>query len=88
MFDLSFGEIFLVLIAALLCIGPKEMPAAVRAVMRFFKGVRGIFGEIKSAFSEMVEEPDANTTKPRMIQGDDGNMYESYDSPVNIKKTD
>lgn len=74
MFDLSLGEILLVLVAALLCIGPKEIPAVTRSAMSFFRSLKNVMNEVKSAFSEMTDEP-----KTRMIKGDDGKMYESYD---------
>lgn len=80
MFDLSLGEVLLVLVAALLCIGPKEIPTVARGFVSFFRSLRRVGNEIKSAFNEIIDEP-----KTRMIRGDDGKMYESYDLPTNIK---
>ncbi|MGE0754845.1 MAG: twin-arginine translocase TatA/TatE family subunit [Alphaproteobacteria bacterium] len=78
MFDLSFGEIFVVLVVALLCVGPKELPTVARACARFFRGMRGFMHEVKSVFNEVADEPTV-----RMIRGDDGKLYESYELPVN-----
>ena len=56
MFDLSFGEIVLVVLVAIVFIGPEDLPGILRAIARFMKQVRGMARELKGAFDELAEE--------------------------------
>lgn len=81
MFDLSLAEIILVVVVAVVFIGPKELPVVIKAVAKGLRGVRTLGGEIRSAFNELAKESgledlDAPT---KMIRGDDGELYEAYD---------
>jgi sec-independent protein translocase protein TatB len=86
MFDLSFGEIALVLLVAVLFIGPKDVPVVVRAASNAYRAVRRYLREIRAAFDEMARESglkdmaDEFEGDVRMIRGDDGKWYEAYDA--------
>ncbi len=90
MFDLSLGEIILVVMVAAIFIGPKEMPVVIRGIAKLMKSVRALAGEIRGAFDDLAKESgvkdaaDEINKNVRLIQGDDGQMYESYDMPVNL----
>jgi sec-independent protein translocase protein TatB len=87
MFDLSFGEIALVLLVAVLFVGPKDVPVVVRSVSNAYRAVRRYLREIRAAFDEMAKESglkdmaDEFEGDVRMIRGDDGKWYEAYDAP-------
>ena len=87
MLNLSFSEILLIVVVAVVFIGPKDLPIVVRAVARFIKHIRDFSHEIREAFDELAKEAGVDDIKEtleaevRMIEGDDGEMYESYHIP-------
>jgi Tat protein translocase TatB subunit len=94
MFDLSLAELLLIVVVAVVFIGPKDLPIVVRAVAKFMANLRGFSHEIKEAFDDLAKESGVSDIKEtmdaemRMIKGDDGKMYESYHVPSVEKKAD
>jgi Tat protein translocase TatB subunit len=86
MFDLSLGEVILVIVVAVVFIGPKELPTVLRAMARAMHSIRSLMNEIRGAFDDLAQESGLKETaqgierEVRMIKGDDGQMYESYDT--------
>ena len=58
MFDLAGSEIAVIGLVALVLIGPKEMPVAIRAIAGMLKKVRRIAGEFQHRVDQMVREAD------------------------------
>ena len=62
MFGMGFMEIFLVLIVAVIALGPEKLPGAAVDIARFFKKIKGGIDEAKSTLdselniSEMKNE--------------------------------
>jgi Tat protein translocase TatB subunit len=86
MFDLSFAEVMLVVVVAVIFIGPKELPTVIRAIAKVMRSIRSLMNEVRGAFDGLAEESGLKETakgierEVRMIKGDDGQMYESYDT--------
>lgn len=80
MFDLSFGEIIMVVVVAVVFIGPKELPTVIRALSKGLKAVRALTAEVRGMFDDLAKESGVDELKSevKMIQGDDGKWYESY----------
>lgn len=87
MFDLSLGEIGLVIVAAVIFIGPKELPNVIKAIASAMNGFRELMNDLRGAFDDLAHESGFKETKQalenevRMIKGDDGEYYESFDMP-------
>ena len=87
MFDLSLAEIILVVVVALVFIGPKELPVVMKSIIKAMRSIRALGAELKAAFDDMAKESgikdatDELNQNMRMIRGDDGKLYESYMSP-------
>lgn len=85
MFDFSFAELLLVIVVAVIFIGPKELPVVVRAVAKAIRAVRSFTKEVRSTIDQLAEESGVKDTiesldkEVKFIRGDDGTMYESYD---------
>ncbi|MBV8939380.1 MAG: twin-arginine translocase TatA/TatE family subunit [Alphaproteobacteria bacterium] len=85
MFDFSLAEILLIVVVAVVFIGPKDMPVAIRAVARGLAQLRGFAREMKQAFDDVARESglheahDGFQKEVKMITGDDGRQYEAYD---------
>jgi sec-independent protein translocase protein TatB len=58
MFDFAGSEIMVIGIVALVLIGPKDMPVAIRTIARMLKKVRRLAGEFQQHMDEMVREAD------------------------------
>jgi len=56
MFDFAWSEIALIGVVALVLIGPKDMPVAIRAVSNVIKKARRMAGEFQTHVDEMVRE--------------------------------
>lgn len=56
MFDFAWSEIALIGVVALVLIGPKDLPVAVKAVADVVKKMRRMAGEFQSHVDEMVKD--------------------------------
>ena len=56
MFDIAPAEFILFALVALIVIGPKDLPKAMRVVGRFVGKARGMAGQFRSGFDAMVRE--------------------------------
>jgi sec-independent protein translocase protein TatB len=63
MFDLAWSEILLIGAVALIAIGPKDMPVAIRTVTSAIKKARRMAAEFQSHVDEMVREADLGDVK-------------------------
>ena len=63
MFGLSWGEIGLILAVALIAIGPKDLPVAIRTVTGFIKKARGMAAEFQGHVDEMMREANLSDVK-------------------------
>lgn len=87
MFDLSLAEILLIIVVIVVFIQPKDLPVIVKAVARFVKTIRDFTSDLKQAFEDISKETGVGDIKEtleaeiRLIEGDDGKMYESYHVP-------
>ena len=56
MFDIGFDELLLVAIVAIIVIGPKDLPLALRTVGRWVGKVRRVSGHFRSGIESMIRE--------------------------------
>jgi sec-independent protein translocase protein TatB len=66
MFNFAWSEIALIAVVALLAIGPKDMPVAIRAVTTWIKKARRMAGEFQSHIDEMVREADLSEVRDQI----------------------
>ena len=63
MFDFAWSEIALVGVVALVLIGPKDLPVAIKAVAGMVKKARRMAGEFQVHVDEMVREADLHDVR-------------------------
>jgi sec-independent protein translocase protein TatB len=68
MFDLSWGEMAVVGVVALVVLGPKELPNALRTITNLTKTARKLAGEFQSGVNEIVREADLEDAR-KLAQG-------------------
>lgn len=56
MFDVGFDEMLLIAIVAIVVIGPKDLPMALRTVGRWMAKVRRVSGHFRSGVETMIRE--------------------------------
>jgi sec-independent protein translocase protein TatB len=75
MFDLAWSEIALILLVALVVIGPKELPNAVRGLADFIRKARRMAGEFQVHVDEMMRETKLDEVKKQIDEVRSG-IYE------------
>jgi sec-independent protein translocase protein TatB len=56
MFDIGWSELLLVLVVALVVVGPKDLPRLMRTVGRWVGRARAMADQFRSSFDEMARE--------------------------------
>ncbi|HET6620578.1 MAG TPA: Sec-independent protein translocase protein TatB [Dongiaceae bacterium] len=63
MFDLGWGELLVVGVVALIVLGPKELPNALRTVSNLTKTARKLANEFQSGVNEIVREAELDEAR-------------------------
>jgi sec-independent protein translocase protein TatB len=96
MFDFAWSEIALIGVVALIAIGPKDMPAAIRTVSRFVKKARRMAAEFQTHVDEMMREADLHEVRDTVrglrsfdLRGtierhvdEDGSLRRAFEDPM------
>ena len=76
MFGVDTTELIIVAVLALLFIGPKELPTAMRTVGRWVGKVRGMARQFTSGFEEVVREAELEEMERKWREENDRIMRE------------
>lgn len=91
MFDFAWSEIGLIAVVALVFIGPKDMPVAIKTVSGMVKKARKMAAEFQTHVDEMVREADLGEVRDQItkIRNFDlrGEIEKAVDSDGTITKT-
>jgi sec-independent protein translocase protein TatB len=68
MFDLSWGEMGIIAVVALVVLGPKELPNALRTVSALMKNARKLAGEFQSGVNEIIREADLEDARKKLAE--------------------
>lgn len=79
MFDIGWQELFIVAVLAIIVIGPKDLPRAVRTVMAAIRKLRGMAGEFQAGLDEVAREADLDDIRR------EANKIAHYDITEEIK---
>jgi sec-independent protein translocase protein TatB len=96
MFDFAWSEIALIGVVALIAIGPKDMPVAIKTVSQFVKKARRMAAEFQTHVDEMVREADLGEVRETVqnlrnfdLRGtiekhvdSDGTIRRAFDDPM------
>lgn len=66
MFDLSWAEIAVLVVVALIFIGPKDLPVAMRTLSKAMRGMRSLASEFQRHLDEMVQQADLSETRDQL----------------------
>ena len=68
MFDLSWSHIAILVVVALLVLGPKELPNAIRTGAQLLRTGRKLAGEFRSGMDELLREAELEETRQAITQ--------------------
>jgi sec-independent protein translocase protein TatB len=66
MFDINWSELVVIGVVALIVIGPKELPAVLRAIGQWTTKIRRMAGEFQSQFQEAMREAEMADLKKQV----------------------
>jgi sec-independent protein translocase protein TatB len=91
MFDFAWSEIALIAAVALIAIGPKDMPAAIRGITNMIKKARRMAAEFQTHVDEMVRDANLDEVRSQFneIRNFDvkGHIERAVDSDGSLRKT-
>lgn len=87
MFDMSWGEVMLIGGVALIVIGPKDLPKALRTVGQLTGKMRRMAGEFQAQFAEAVREAELDEVRREVdgIKRSTGTMGPVFDPVQTIR---
>ncbi|MDQ3477789.1 MAG: Sec-independent protein translocase protein TatB [Pseudomonadota bacterium] len=88
MFGVGTHELLIVAVLALLFIGPKELPTAMRTVGRWIGKVRGMARQFTSGFEEVVREAELEEMDRKWREDNDRIMRDYPALPQMEAETD
>jgi len=56
MFDIGMIEMFMIVVLAIIVVGPKDLPALLRNIGRFISKIRSMGQEFQSSIKQMADE--------------------------------
>jgi len=81
MFDIGWTELLLVAVVAIVVIGPKDLPRAMRSVGQWTSRVKRMAGDFQRQFNEAVREAELEDVKNEVAK------LKKLDPMADIKKT-
>ena len=88
MFDIGAQEILLILVVAVLVIGPKDMPAALRLVGRWIGKLRRVSGQFRSGLDGVIREAEMEEMEKKWKSQNDKVMRDHPEgSPEEMEQT-
>jgi len=81
MLDVSFAELLLIGVVAMIVIGPEELPKAIKAAVRGLRQGRQMLGDVRRSVDEMIETAGVEDIRKEVHQMVDmnGDLREVYD---------
>lgn len=68
MFDIGWQELFVIAVVALIVIGPKDLPRAIRAITHWIGKIRGLARDFQSGLDDVVREAELDDIKKQIDQ--------------------
>ena len=88
MFEIAWGEFIVIAVVALIVIGPKELPAVLRAIGQWTTKIRRMAAEFQGQFQEALREAEMADLKKEVDNLNDAakGFTSQFDDPLNLKE--
>lgn len=71
MFDIGWQELFVIAVLALIVVGPKDLPKAIRTITTWVRKARMMARDFQSGVNEMVREAELDDIKDQLTKPHD-----------------
>ena len=88
MFDVASSEFLLVVLVALVVIGPKDLPRVLSAVGKWVGKARGVAAQFRSGFDDMVRESELADLEKKWKAENDRIMQAHPPEPVFVAEAE
>src|SRR5262249_45796223 len=68
MFDLSWAHMGIIVLVALIALGPKELPNALRTITMLMRNARKLANEFQSGVNEIIREADLEDARKKLTE--------------------
>jgi sec-independent protein translocase protein TatB len=82
MFDIGWQELFIVAILALIVVGPKDLPRALRNIMGLVRKARMMARDFQDGIDDVVREADLDDMKNKIENLSDGDINEQIQDAI------
>ena len=82
MFDIGWQEVFIVVILALIIVGPKDLPRVIRNIMGLVRKARLMARDFQEGIDDVVREADLNELKNNLDELSDDDIEEQIKSAI------
>lgn len=82
MFDIGWQELFIIAVAAIIVVGPKDLPRALKTITGLIRKLRGMAREFQSGVDDMVREAELDDLKQEMSAATGGDLRKSIEDAI------
>lgn len=82
MFDIGWQEIFVIGILALIVVGPKDLPQAVRTISQWVRKARALASEFQGGVNEMIREAELDDIKKQITDVKSFNLQSELEKNI------
>jgi sec-independent protein translocase protein TatB len=82
MFDIGWSEMAVIALIALIVIGPKELPNAMRLAAKWVRKARGLAREFQSGIDDMIREADLQEAREAVDSAKNLDLDKAFDATV------
>ncbi|MEM6491441.1 MAG: Sec-independent protein translocase protein TatB [Pseudomonadota bacterium] len=87
MFDIGWSEMMVVALLALIVIGPKDLPGALRRVGQWTRKARGLAREFQGHFDDLAREADLEDARKAVNQAQSFNLEKEVENAIDPDKS-
>ncbi len=82
MLDIGWQELFIVAVIAIVVIGPKELPRAVKTVAGLLRKARGMAREFQDGIDDLVREAELDDLKKEITDGSPTSIAQHIENTI------
>mgnify|MGYP001269127515 CR=1 FL=1 len=87
MFDIGWQEIFILAVIALIVIGPKDLPGAVRTITRGLRKARSLARDLREGMDDVVREAEMEDLT-KTLSGDGVDLTQQFKDAAELEFDD
>ncbi|WNJ98257.1 Sec-independent protein translocase protein TatB [Thalassospiraceae bacterium LMO-JJ14] len=82
MFDIGWQEIFLIAVIALIVVGPKDLPRALKTVTGALRKVKGMARDFQSGLDDIVRESELDDMRKQIEAESGGDILKNIENSI------